>query len=684
MKIKKIFALTLAATMTVSLFSGCNSGSGNNEQTTTASENGTSANSTPVKENSNIYGLTETIEEGAILHCFAWSFNSISESLEDIAMAGFTAIQTSPINACYDGGDAGMELFGAGKWFYHYQPTDWTIGNYQLGTREEFAAMCEKAHSYGIKVIVDVAPNHTTKNTDAISKDFIDAVGGMDKMYHSNGLTEISDYQDRSECTLMAVGGLYDVNTENPDFQNYFIKYLNDVIACGADGFRYDTAKHIGLSDDPQDDPNLPNNFWDRVTTEVTNADSLFMYGEALQDGGERLSDYIDIIGATTASDYGKTVRYCLSSRSVDKDTVSNFKIGNATPNIVTWVESHDNYTGDDETYKVVDNDKIRLGWSLLAVRETGTPLFFSRPYGATKDNMWGNFNKIGMAGDNLYKDPLVVASNRFRNAMTGLNENLFNPDDNNGVLFVERGTKGLAIINVSKTDYDFEVSTKLENGEYTDRVDGKTVFTVKNGKISGTVKASDAVILYNDGYVDLKTPATVKVADDANGIFTGNSLKVTLVAENAAKASYSIDGSDAVEFSNGDVITIGESLKGSETTKITLYGENAEGNKTCISYIFKKQDAIAAGVKIYFEKPDDWKDKVFAYVYDESSYNETKQNTSWPGVEMVKEADGTYSYTFTEEWIAPLVIFTDGSKQSNGTLEPGAAVIADKIYSLD
>lgn len=289
MRNKKLFALALAATMVAGMFTGCGKDSGN-ETTASNATNNNSQTST----NSNAYGLTENIKDGAILHCFAWSFNTINESLEDIAMAGFSAVQTSPINACYDGGDGGMELFGSGKWYYHYQPTDWTIGNYQLGTKEEFQAMCEKAHTYGIKVIVDVAPNHTTKSTEAISKNLINAVGGLDKLYHSNGKEDISNYSDRAQCTLQAVGGLYDVNTENPDFQNYFIKYLNDVIACGADGFRYDTAKHIGLSDDPKDDQNLPNNFWDRVTTEVTNADSLFLYGEVLQDGSERIADYID------------------------------------------------------------------------------------------------------------------------------------------------------------------------------------------------------------------------------------------------------------------------------------------------------------------------------------------------------------------------------------------------------
>ena len=38
-------------------------------------------------------------------------------------------------------------------------------------------------------------------------------------MFHSNGLTPINNYSDRDQCTLWAMGGSPDVNTENPDFQ---------------------------------------------------------------------------------------------------------------------------------------------------------------------------------------------------------------------------------------------------------------------------------------------------------------------------------------------------------------------------------------------------------------------------------------------------------------------------------
>ena len=66
---------------------------------------------------------------------------------------------------CLVGENGGLELLGrngGGKWYFHYQPVDWKIGNYQLGSREDFERMCKKAESLGIGVIVDVVPNHTT------------------------------------------------------------------------------------------------------------------------------------------------------------------------------------------------------------------------------------------------------------------------------------------------------------------------------------------------------------------------------------------------------------------------------------------------------------------------------------------------------------------------------------------
>ena len=43
---------------------------------------------------------------------------------------------------------------------------------------------------------------------------------------------------------------LYGLNTQSKEVQNKLKDYLSDCINCGADGFRYDAAKHIELPDD--------------------------------------------------------------------------------------------------------------------------------------------------------------------------------------------------------------------------------------------------------------------------------------------------------------------------------------------------------------------------------------------------------------------------------------------------
>ena len=147
------------------------------------------------------YGLTENIEDGAILHCWCWSFNTIRENMADIAEAGFSTIQTSPANECNDT-HPNMKIMGNdtvdgtdGCWWWHYQPTDWKIGNYQLGTRDEFIAMCDEADKYGIKVIVDVIPNHVTPELDEVSQELYDAAGdSRDDLFHANGFNPQTVY----------------------------------------------------------------------------------------------------------------------------------------------------------------------------------------------------------------------------------------------------------------------------------------------------------------------------------------------------------------------------------------------------------------------------------------------------------------------------------------------------------
>lgn len=446
----------------------------------------------------------DAVNTESILHVWSWNFDNIGKNLKQIADAGFTMIQTSPVQECYNPEGGSKKLFdeNEGYWYYYYQPTDWKIGNQILGSRDQMKAMMDSAAKYDIKVIVDVLPNHTAFDIDAVSDDFYKAVGGRDKMYHSNGLQPVRDYNDRLECTLWGSGGLPDVNTENPDFQKYYMEFVNDLLSLGVKGFRYDTAKHIGVHSDPVDTDSgvKENDFWDVATGRkavkgvqlAVPYDDLFVYGEVLQDRNVPEKEYADYFGQT-ASSYGHVLREMLEKRSANGIDIINWHHSAAPEFLTTWVESHDTYANAHESAGLTD-DQIRTGWVFLTARQNGTPLFFSRPAGSTRTAFWGD-NILGAAGNDEYFHPEVVAVNKFRSAMDGQKEKI-EISENGEVLLVNRGKKGAALINLSTSANKIDLPTTLPNGTYTDRVYGKE-FKVKNGRLIGFLAPERTYILY-------------------------------------------------------------------------------------------------------------------------------------------------------------------------------------------
>ncbi len=441
--------------------------------------------------------------DDVILHAWSWSFNTIKENMKDIADAGYKFVQTSPAQQCVTEtkGDkgGGMQLYGKGRWYYYYQPTDWKIGNYMLGSREDFKAMCDEAKKHGIRVIVDVLPNHTSIDDTRVSDELDAAVGGHDNLYHANGFIEIKDYNDRLQCTTGQMGGLPDVNTENPDFQYYYMTYVNDLINCGASGFRYDTAKHIGLPSDPLDEKSKENDFWQvamgmkpvKGLTLVVPRDSLFIYGEVLQDKNVKEKEYAEYFDLT-ASSYGHILRNVLSAKNFKADNVTNWSHSVSPNRLVTWVESHDTYCNAHESASLTC-EQIKVAWVFLTSRQHGTPLFYSRPDGSSPDNVWGN-NIAGAKGNDEFKHPEVVAVNKFRRAMSGQQETLYF-NENNTVAQIARGNKGVSLVNISDKEQTIEMPTTLRNGTYYDQV-YNTKFIVKKSILRGTLQPYTSYII--------------------------------------------------------------------------------------------------------------------------------------------------------------------------------------------
>lgn len=441
----------------------------------------------------------------AILHAWSWNFPTIAENMKRIADAGFTMVQTSPVQGCYNPEGSSKKIFDdkvtEGNWYYYYQPVNWKIGNQIVGSRDEMKQMMDSAAKYNIRVIVDVLPNHTAFDVDCVDDEMVAAVGGRDKLYHTNGLSPIRDYNDRTQCTLEGTGGLPDVNTENPDFQKYYMEFVNDLLSLGVGGFRYDTAKHIGVHSDPVDTAAgvKENDFWDVATGRkavkgvklAVPYDDLFVYGEVLQDKNVPEAEYADYMGQT-ASSYGYVLREALEKGSAKDKDIKQWYHEAAPEFLTTWVESHDTYCNAHESAGLTD-EQIRTGWVFLTARQNGVPLFFSRPMGSTRDNYWGD-NILGARGNDEFFHPEVVAVNRFRQAMDGQKEDI-EMTGNGEVLVVNRGKKGAAVVNISGSANFVDVPTGLPAGTYRDEVYGKE-FKVKKGRLTGIAAPHRSYIL--------------------------------------------------------------------------------------------------------------------------------------------------------------------------------------------
>lgn len=625
--------------------------------------------------------LTENIQDGTILHCWCWSFDTIKNNMADIAAAGFSTIQTSPANEVNDSCPT-MKIMGNdpkngtdGCWWWQYQPKDYKIGNYMLGSRDQFKAMCEEAHKYGVKVIVDVVPNHMTPDHNYISQNFINAIGGWDNLYHSNAYNEVSNWNDRYQVTTGMFSGLPSNNTENKAFQAYFVKYLNDLIACGADGFRYDAAKHISLPDERKDPKSPENDFWPVVTGQKSvngvslSNTSVFHYGEVLQGDTTPEAAYTNYLHVT-ASSYGSTLRSAANSRNFSVGNIMNWNHAASADKLVTWVESHDNYCNDG-SYKI-PSTQIRLAYAVIAARGKGTPLFFSRPDGSSTNNQWGN-NVLGAKGDNEFKSKEVSAVNFFRNAMAGQPETLRNPNNNNNVLQIDRGALGTCIINAGYQDVTLSnVPTSMADGEYTDQVSGSR-FTVSDGKLSGKVGRETIAVVYNA--TDWKL--TAKSASGSNS-FSSETIDVVLGSKNVTDAAYTTSEGANGSFANGDVITIGSQTSVGGSITVTLKGKY-EGQAVSTSIVFQKTEPNIA----YIELPSGWS-APRCYVYNKAgATNAVWDGAGWDDIVMERVEGNIYRYIVPDSIENPLVIFYggDNSHRYPADMEDGLSLSGSMIY---
>lgn len=188
---------------------------------------------------------------------------------------GINAIWFTPIvEQIHDAVDEGT---GLSYGFHGYWARDWTALDPNFGTQEDLAALIQKAHAHGIRIIMDGVINHTGPVTAE------DTIWPADWV-RTGPQCDYKSFETTTVCTL--VKNLPDIKTESsqevalPAFliekwkkegrykkevasldaffkrtgyprtpKNYIIKWLTDYIAdYGIDGYRADTVKHTNES----------------------------------------------------------------------------------------------------------------------------------------------------------------------------------------------------------------------------------------------------------------------------------------------------------------------------------------------------------------------------------------------------------------------------------------------------
>ncbi|WP_242502866.1 Ig-like domain-containing protein [Bifidobacterium pseudolongum] len=534
--------------------------------------------------------------------------------MQAIADAGYTSIQTVPMSTI-KGPVEGMRF--EKNWYYVYQPSGTGIGNKVIGTEAEIKAMTEEAHKHGIRIIADAVINHFTSDWNAVESGWKDRKyfhGDFDVCQKSKPEAIRGDainYGNRWEVTQCHLLGLLDLNTQSQDVADRMKDYLTRAVAAGVDGFRYDAAKHIELPDEfSQHSP-----YYDTILSNGAQ----YQYGEVLQgDTGLNAAAYPALFdkyssngGGNTGSNYGKAIRGAIKSGRMNANSLRDLQGTGVRDNqLVTWVESHDNYANDDRESTGITADKIRMGWAIVASRAGGAPLFFNRPAGSGGNNaQFSEQTQLGAAGDDEWKHPEVVAVNKFRNAMEGAPEYLRNCKDDQSCLMIERGiadgtpdNNGVTVANMGgDKDLSGQVTT-LDDGTYKDQVNGNSI-TVSGGKItSGYAKGNKVSVFWNGGNGSTIDAESIS-ASPTNTTFTGNGIEVTVRAQNVTNTKWSTSDGKSGTFESGDKITVGAGAEVGDVITLTLTGKGtgSTGKDFNLQYTYEKVERSQQQLAKYY-----------------------------------------------------------------------------------
>lgn len=606
----------------------------------------------------NKYGLKDNIQDGVILHCFDWTLADIQAEIPNIAKAGFTAVQTSPVHERVDKGAV---------WYDVYRPYDFKIGN-GLGSADDLKALCAEAHMYGVKVIVDVVANHT--DYSHVADRLMDQ-----SLYHKP--FDVGNWNDRYQVTHGKIG-MWDLDTNNSTVQSIIKQYIQDLKACGVDGIRWDAIKHIGL-------PSEGDSFMQNVVDQ-----EMYNYGEILDGTGgddKTLFPEYQTYMSITDNGYGNGFADSFAGGSIN-GSVGNFNQRNAkTEKLVYWGESHDTYANDGGQSKNKSQNVIDRAYAVVAGNNGATALYFSRPAQKAKNDI-----KFGDKGSVHFKDAEVAQVNYMHNACAG-EPNYYVKGD--GVCAQVRKS-GAIIVLGRGSDRDVTVANGagdgnwLKSGTYKDMVGGG-VFTVNASTISGHVGESGIAVIYNAGSIVLPPEVVFNPADGT--AFSDETLTVTATPLNATSAWIQVNGGEKQDFTAAKQFIVGADVAYGKNVTITWGATDKEGKTETGSVTYKKVKAYvpelgkADEISCFLETSNAaaavyvWNQKVKPVIEYAGAWNDAiKKKLPLVGKSVSGKNVFKWTYDGTETTVPSHIIFLDG----NGNNKSGNVDFVNHGYYVD
>ena len=316
-------------------------------------------------------------------------WKGLTNHLQYVKDLGVTAIWISPVSQ-----QQPLSRDGAEASYHGYFTHDFATPNEHFGSKADLQNLVNTAHGMGLKMILDVVPNHTADYLAGTSTTYSPTTYAPaaplndSSLFHHNGDCAFDGSMNQSQLETCDLGGLDDLNQSNATVDSYLKNTYKDwVQGVGFDGVRVDAARSIPQS-------------WLNSFEQAIGVPS---FGEVFDGNIDYVSSYQNYEWGVLDFPYFFTARDAIAGDG-DLNNLSNlfaqdYKYANAN-RLETFLDNHDRARF---LARAGDNfQRLREGLTLL-MTSRGIPVIYYGTEQADNGNM--NANEVPIANKDNRKD---------------------------------------------------------------------------------------------------------------------------------------------------------------------------------------------------------------------------------------------------------------------------------------